>query len=183
MTKESLENWRAVYRFHFNENSEITISGVKRPVVNLVLPGFIEGHKVISIAPNAFKNDWIIRTVTIPQTISHIGAEAFRDCVYLEKLTIEKSDAEIADSAFIGCERLAKPTGFLVVNQVLVQYFGTQEHVIIPNGVQRIGRFAFYLNLENERIRTITAPSSMATIPISSISCCPNLKHIFISSK
>lgn len=95
---------------------------------NVIIP---EG--ITSIAPFAFsksrhkyddreKNN-LLKSITIPDTVTSIGECAFKYCVCLSDITIPDSMTIIGDSAFSGCSSL--------------------QSIIIPGGVTSIGEFAF----------------------------------------
>ena len=59
----------------FNGNNEII--GYEGTDGNLIIPAAANGKKVTSIANEAFKNNSVIDTVYIPDTITYVGASAF----------------------------------------------------------------------------------------------------------
>ena len=64
-----------------------------------------------------------LTSITIPNSVTSIGAEAFRECSALESITIPNSVTSIGERAFYGCKALTSIT--------------------IPNSVTSIGNDAF----------------------------------------
>ena len=86
-----------------------------------------EGTEVI--CDGAFSSGWssgrtCLQSVTIPNSVTIIGDEAFSECYSLESITIPNSVRNIGDYAFSLCESL--------------------QSITIPNSVRNIGNHAFY---------------------------------------
>lgn len=73
---------------------------------------------------------------------------------------------------FPGSRTITDEEGFFLVDRVLYGYFGTEEHIAIPDGVTSIGAKAFKgcIRLEN-----ITIPDSVEHISEFAFDSCPNL--------
>ena len=83
-------------------------------------------YTVTAIGPYAFynyQNDFIITSISLPNTIKSIGQYAFYNCDGLQELTIPESVVTIGSYAFYDCQGLT--------------------HVIIPDAVTFIGDCAF----------------------------------------
>lgn len=63
-------------------------------------------YKVTSIAPNAFKGNKKLTTVTIGSNIESIGNKAFYKCTSLKKITIPSGVSRIGKQVFFGCKKL-----------------------------------------------------------------------------
>ena len=79
-------------------------------------------YNVTSIGKYAFKNCYYLATITIPNSVTSIGEEAFAFCG-LVSITIPNSVTTIGYEAFLNCSRLTSVT--------------------IPNSVITIGYQAF----------------------------------------
>lgn len=67
----------------------------------------IDGKPVTRVGSRAFRDDTMIKTVVLPDSMIEIGAQAFFNCVALEKVTIEGNGLkEIGNRAFFNCLRL-----------------------------------------------------------------------------
>ena len=178
--KNILTPWRSVYRFYYGAASEVIVSGMKKPETNIVLPTQIGNNPVRIIDKNAFADNCVLMSITIPRNIEEIKESAFRNCQNLKQVTIENNKAVIADSAFVGCKSLADKDGFVVVSGVLFEYFGRAEHIIVPEGVRRISPYAFRYNERSHEVKSITLPRSITHLTRESLHYCPNLKDIYI---
>ena len=103
-------------------------------IVNV--PASIDGLPVTSIGNNAFEDCELIK-IFLPNTITKIGKEAFRDCSNLTEITIPPKVKSIPDSCFYDCKSL--------------------EEVNLHEGIESIASQAF----ENTSIRKIVIPSSV----------------------
>ena len=65
---------------------------------------------------------------------------------------------------------------FEIENGVLVKYHGSDEHVVIPEGVTSIGEGAFHCT----SLKSITIPNSVITICYHAFSFCTSLRSITI---
>ena len=78
---------------------------------------------VTSIGNNAFEGCESLTTIRLPNSITEIPSFMFKDCKSLKSIIIPDSVTSIGDGAFSGCESL--------------------NNVIIPERVSNIGRYAF----------------------------------------
>ena len=92
---------------------------------------------------------------TIPNSVTSIGNDAFRDCTGLTSVTIPNSVTTIDNYAFSGCSGLTSVT--------------------IPNRVTGIGWGAFY---GCSGLTSVTIPNSVTSIGWEAFNQCSNLKHI-----
>jgi len=75
-------------------------------VVDFEIPEFIAGFPVDSIAPNAFKDNTIIKSVVLPNSLTKLGAEAFNNCDGLQAVFIPAGVTTYGAGAFGGCDKL-----------------------------------------------------------------------------
>ena len=97
------------------------------------------------------------RHVTIPNSVTSIGVEAFAGCSNLSSITIPNSVTSIGEGAFSGCSILSS--------------------IVIPNSVTSIGKFAFYYCTS---LKSITIPNSVTSIGKQAFSRCYSLSSIVI---
>jgi len=75
----------------------------------ITLPGSINGLPVTAIAGAAFEGDYgDFGTVTIPNSITSIGANAFSSCTYLSSVLVGNSVTNVGDYAFAICSYMLK---------------------------------------------------------------------------
>ena len=155
-------------------------------------------NKVTKIGERAFCNCESITTITIPESVTHIGWNAFGGCTNLKSVVMKSNVEDIEDCAFHDCKGLADENGFVIVANVLYDYFGTKENIEIPNTVTKISQSAFtkckdlknvkfsdtVLSIEAvafcecENLTEIVFPNSTENIGIGAFRRCTNLKSI-----
>ena len=122
----------------------------------------------------------------IPNSITCIGNNAFRDCSDLPSITLGNSVTSIGDGAFNGCSGLTKVT--INSNEIvskdystsspLRHIFGNQvKEYILGDEVQSIGQYAFS---GCSGLPSITIPNSVTSIGDYAFSGCSSLPSITI---
>jgi len=141
-----------------NNEDMLTITWYGGTDTEVHIPAMIGGNTVSGIGDWAFC-DCPITQVTIPDTITSIGTEAFAGCGDLYSITIPGSVISIGEGTFGGCCSL--------------------EEVVFENGVTAIGNGAFY---ECSSLMDITIPESVTSIGNSSFECCYSLETVVIEN-
>lgn len=98
--------------------------------------------------------------VVIPNCVSIIGKNAFKNCDYLSNVTIPDSVVIIEEYAFSCCESL--------------------KSITIPNGVTKIGELAF---LCCTSLASVTIPSSVTRLGTALFCGCERLKTITVDEE
>ena len=119
-------------------------------------------------------------TVTIPNSVTDIGGEAFSYCSGLTEVTIPNSVTTIGGGAFKGCSGLTTVTIGNSVTTIGERAFtscsGLTE-VTIPNSVTTIGDSAFE---GCTGLKTVTIGNSVTTIGSSAFEDCTELTEVSI---
>lgn len=165
------------------ENGVVT--GCGREATEIVIPGGVTG-----IGNSAFLNCGF-KSVTIPDSVTEIGKAAFLRCQSLETITIPQSMTDIGDRIFDGCSRLREITvdeknpNYTSINGVL--YSGDKKRLlcvlqgknevsfIIPDGVTKIGRGAFW---GCSSLASVIIPDSVTEIGRQAFGSCESLETI-----
>ena len=118
-----------------------------------------------------------IAQLNIPNSVTFISQDAFRDCTGLTSLTIPKSVVGIASGAFTGCNNITE----LIWNATNCQYNGNMstsniESVIIGNEVEYLPN-SF---VADSKITQLTIPSSVKTIGNCAFLGCTGLTNVTI---
>jgi hypothetical protein len=100
------------------------------------------GNSVTSIGDDAFLDCTSLTSVTIPNSVTSIGTYAFLGCNALQTITIPNSVTSIGTYVFLGCNAL--------------------QTITIPNSVTSIGTYAF---LDSGLTTVIIANGQLTNIP------------------
>ena len=100
-----------------------------------------------------------IKYVTLPDGLTSIGGEAFRECSGLTSITIPNSVTSIGESAFYKCSGLTSVT--------------------LGNSVTSIEYYAFY---ECRSLTSVTIPNSVTSIGIQAFTDCSSLTSVTIGN-
>ena len=143
----------ALYQYTENEDGTLTITALTdkgRSEDELVVPAVLDGKSVSTIGDGAFRDDTMIKKVTIEQGITYISSNAFLSCYNLEEIVIPESVEDIGTHAFTEtrwrAEKL-KDSNDIIVNNILYEADQNKENYSIKDGV-----FYGYDELDNERI-------------------------------
>ena len=154
----------------------------------VVIPSKINGVTVTTIGTDAFLG-LNITSVTIPDSVTEIGSNAFADCTNLtsvnyagdwSNLTIQSGNPAVQDAAneqLFDFEFILNNTAVTVT-----RYKGTAADVTIPSRykgkpVTVIDPVAFY---NNSAVTSVTIPDSVTAIPDYAFGFCSQLTNISI---
>lgn len=159
-------------------------------VVNI--PSEINGTPVTTIGNAAFR-DSSVTSVTIPASVTEIGANAFAGCTNLtsvtyggdwSNLTIQSGNPAVEDAAKDAANEQLFDFEFILNNTavVVISYKGTAADVTIPSRykgkpVTVIDHVAFY---NNSAVTSVTIPDSVTAIPDYAFGFCSQLTNISI---
>ena len=106
-------------------------------------------------------------TYTIPETVTSISTEAFRDCTMLTKITIPSSVTSIGTHAFLGCTGLTSmviPENVTSIGMSTFHSCSNLKEVTIPSGVTSIGDYTFSGCLSLAKVTCLaTTPPTLGT--------------------
>jgi len=114
-----------------------------------------ETYTVTAINASAFKNYYTMTNVTLPNTITTIGMDAFRGCRNAT-INIPESLIALGEGAFADCDHLTSVT--------------------LPEGLTSIPALAFY---SCSALTEVHLPSTLTSIGIRAFALCTNLEIIF----
>ncbi len=146
-------------------------------------------NSVTLIGSNAFDGCKSLTSIDIPNSVKSIEECTFRSCSGLTSVRIPNSVTEIGEYAFDGCSaltkaefesieslcaiRFAKPNAnplfyahHLYINGVEI------TELIVPDGVESIGKYAF---MKCQNLTTVEAPTSIASIGERAFEDCTSL--------
>ncbi|MBO7224750.1 MAG: leucine-rich repeat domain-containing protein, partial [Bacteroidales bacterium] len=88
-----------------------------------------------------------LTSITIPNSVTSIGEQAFRNCYDLTSITIGNSVTSIGNSAFYYCSSLTSidiPNSVTSIGNLAFGNCSSLTSITIPNSVTSIGEWAFY---------------------------------------
>ena len=113
---------------------------------NVTIPSELDGHTVTAIGNWSFYSS-AVKIVTIPDTVTSIGENAFAICFNLESITIPDSVTSIGKNAFESCAFIKK---IIMPKDVTSIKYGTflaclnLNSVTLSNSITSIEKSAFY---------------------------------------
>ena len=146
-------------------------AGTALYLAEIEIPATYNGKAVTQILPQAFENAKNLTSISIPDSITSIGEDAFLGCRNIERVYI----TDIASWCEINiCGSSAIPLqwwGGLYLNGELI------TNLVIPDGVTKIGDYAFF---GCYNITSVEIPSSVTSIGEHAFYGCSNLRSIEI---
>ena len=143
------------YQILEDNSAEIISYFGKEPQVSI--PDSLDGHPVSIIGPEAFKGNYELLSVELPEGIVEIGDSAFDNCYELKEVELSDGLKSIGDSAFAYCDSL------------------TEMH--IPDSVEKLGNGIFTCC---DSLRTVNIPRLIEEIPESMFYGCGQLRSCSI---
>ena len=187
------------FEYMENQDGTILISEYLGNNANVVIPEKINNKNVTKIGIYAFKNNDIISSITLPDTVTEIDQRAFYNCNALADIVLSKNIKTIEEKAFYSCDKLSSITFPNTLTNLGNDSFSNCEalkNVQIPNSVTNWGQNVFMhsgvetltlaegLTKLGERafsgtaIKEITLPNSLTTIPKGAFGGCWLLESI-----
>ena len=179
-----------------------------KKIVTVIMP-----DTVTTIKSDAFGGCTKLQKIVFSKNITDINYGAFSGCIKLEEVILPDSLRRMERGVFSGCKKLVKVVcnaphftpvfspfgsqfeepvgiidekGFIIFARTLFGYRGNEKEIVIPEGVERIGKGTFQSSLyswgERYDIETVICPKSLTYIGKQAFEHCKNLKKIDIPS-
>ena len=191
LTEENQDN------VNVDENGYITYTDGEK----VLLLGYLGSEKDIDIpegvkkiAKYAFYNNADVISVTLPESLTEIGNQAFNNCYKLKEiynnstLGITAGSFGHGDVAYYAVkvhdsgesESIFNEDGFAIVDGVLYGYNGSETVITIPDTVTSIGKYAFR---GNEQITSVSITDRVTSIGDYAFEDCSSLTSIDIPAE
>ena len=141
----------------YSEHAEV-VGYSEKISEEVVITNKIKEIPVTKIAEDAFIGLEILKSVTIPETVTEIDDYAFCRCNNLDKIEGMKNVKSIGWASFSACEKLKELT--------------------LPNSLETIGAYAFY---ECRSLTAITIPDSVTDLGAGAFFECEELVSVKLS--
>lgn len=137
---------------------------------NIVSYSYVDGKgvikfddDVIAIGDNAF-NGTPLKTISLPQSVTYIGEEAFGDCEDLETINFPEGLTSIGYDAFYDCVKLTEinlPESLTYIGNYAFCECEALDNVVLPKGLKQLNSGVFS---GCESLKTITLPEGLLSI-------------------
>ncbi len=157
----------------------VCVSGVKRTFEVMDVPSVISGQTVLAIGDGVFEDTNSNKTnkITVPDTVTSIGKNAFRNCEDVE-IKINGALTFVGEAAFAGCNKLSAVAFGDGITTIPPQAFGScasLKKIALPDSVTLIDENAFE---ECTSLSTLTLGASLAEIADSAFVDCDALENV-----
>ncbi len=144
------------------------------------IPETIDRQAVTAIGRDAFRSNYYLESVTLPQSVKSIGKSAFENCYDLTSINIPQKVTAISDRTFSGCPSLKSvniPSNVTSIGEYAFENCITLANVTIPSSVTSIGEGAFF---NCYALTSLDIPSSVTSIGDLAFHRCTSLTSIDI---
>ena len=148
------------YSVNIDKTTCIIKGTTKTDVVDLVIPGEIDGYTVTKISPYAFDGS-NIETVTLPDTIEMIGEGAFKNCKKLKSV-----------------HGLENCNGLKEIKAYTFSYCESLQEISFPNTIESMGSSAFEECTNLRYVYGLENCTKLKEIPTATFRKCENLIKI-----
>jgi len=135
--------------FVYTDSTKTSLCAYIGTDTNVTIP-----NSVTSIGNNAFKNCSSLDSIIIPNSVTSIENNAFENCSSLDSIDIPNSVTNIGTAAFKGCtslDSISLPNSITIIGNELFRNCSNLTSITIPGAVGSIGNNAFdnCINLRN----------------------------------
>lgn len=144
----------------YDYGSKIRINKYTGAESNIVIPAAIAGKPVMQLNSSVFEGSENLISITIPPSVTYIGAYCFQNCTNLVTVSGMSGVKEIGDHAFKNCEMLS---GISVGNVLTkIHYFAFEnckslKNISFGSSLEFIGEGAFLAS----GLTSVVVPSSV----------------------
>ena len=161
-----------------DDASYYIVSGADPSLTSAVIAGTIHDLPVAAIGADVFS--WCdITSVTIPDSVTSIGDEAFYWCSSLSSVTIGDGVTSIGEYAFSECYSLTEitiPDSVTSIGEGAFAYCSSLASVMLEDGMKSIGERAFSAC---DSLTSVTIPGSMTSIGKAAFDDCDSITSVY----
>jgi hypothetical protein len=168
-----------------NGDSTATITAYTGAGGAVIIPGTLSGYTVtqINCSTSVFKGKTAVTSISIPESVTTIEAEAFSSCTGLTSVTFESGSdlTAIPDKAFSGCTGLTSfeiPSGVISIGKSAFDGCAGISSVKLSSSLATIDEGAF----SGLPLTSVNIPASVTDIGVSAFAGCTKLTSLTFSS-
>lgn len=145
-------------------NGQVTITGCNTSAISVAIPEIIEGYPVTVIAEKAFYNCDVLKTLTIPESITTLEPCAVYNCDNLEFINWNAKNADIY------------PNGCLFLN---IGNDVAGVNIIFGENVESIPASCFFSDGSN-KIKSVTMGKNISYVGAGAFEGCVNIENVYL---
>ena len=179
-----------LYTYSLDDDENATITKYLGNAWSVVIPEEIDGYTVTTIGAGSFRSK-AARYISIPDTVTEIDKNAFRDCSDLKHVELSKSLTVIYQDAFSDCTSL---TGLVLPDTLHKIYYGTFRNcasltsINIPKNLTECGMQYENIGYESvdgpfhscNNLKTVNFEQGVTMIPQALFAHCYGLESIVL---
>ena len=135
-------------------------------------------ESLTTLGSNAFESCKSLKTIKIPSGVTAIPENCFRECSLMESVSLPEGLVEIGASAFSGCQNLESvtlPESLTTLGSNAFESCKSLKTIKIPSGVTAIPENCFR---ECSLMESVSLPEGLVEIGASAFSGCQNLESV-----
>ena len=133
--------------------------------------------KIKKIQQGTFSGCKNLKHINIPNGVKNIEGYAFFNCRSLKEIALPSKLENVDTTTFSSCPNLADENGFVIIANILYNYYGEKTEITIPQSVIAIADEAFK---NDSTIKNITIPEGVLVIADSAFEKCVELESVNI---
>lgn len=143
----------------------------RKKITEVIIP---EG--ITRIEEEAFRECENLQRVQLPPTLKSIGQSAFSQCKNLKQVNLPEG-VELDNHAFWGCAGLQDENGMIILGGILFNVLKDVEELVLPASVKRINPNAIKALPE---LKSVVFPESITSLPGYTVNYCPKVTDLTI---
>ncbi|MEE0965555.1 MAG: leucine-rich repeat protein [Bacilli bacterium] len=164
--------------YHEPSEGVYVINGIRRSKAKVIIPGTIDGLPVC-IRQYSFNEDNKLETLIFSEGVIRIEHSSFSNCKRLKEVVFSSSIKQLGSGLFRDTPWIKTQKDWLIINNVLVSYFGNDSELMIPEGIEEIGDFA----IDGKQLEKVIIPRTVRKIGKNAFCWCDKLKKVEILSE
>lgn len=164
---------------------------------NIVIPATYgsQGLPVTGIVKTAFGENTTMKSIYIPEGVTYLYAETFKECTALEKIEVAEANPDFTSidgclydkdvTTLLRCPPAKQETTFTLpetvvkIDEEALLRYKNLKNIVLNDGLKKIGDFAFSCC---ENLESITFPDSVDTIGEAAFQLCMNMRSVTFGS-